>query len=132
MKSVICGLLLMPGLAFAAQWVQVSESDKVKHYIDLDTVAKVNGLTKAWFKLQYAAPKAERNYKIDNERQLWYFDCRGRRSVITQWTGYGTSGEVVANGSSPLGSMEMSDVTPETLGEDMITSACLVSSRIKE
>jgi hypothetical protein len=127
--------LALGGTASAATWMFVAQLDEDggQLVIDVDGIARVNKLRKAWFKFENAkveripaaAPRTDPNelfYSVSLE--LKYFNCTERTMASAQAIYRSGAGEVVAGFTVKVLDMSWSEVAPETVGEEMLKLVC--------
>lgn len=121
--AATCAALIAGAPALAASWVLVTNSrDGIRVEIDTSSVARTKDEATAWFRF---------NYPVDatgstSSRQLLLFDCGTREEVMMAFTTYAPTGKVIDTYNIPRSDAvsRMEAVTPNSLGEQMLRTAC--------
>lgn len=94
-------LLIAASFAYAQEWVPVSVNSKLTTYVDVTSIRKVEGFSRAWTIQDWKVPD---KYGVYSYRALQEFDCintRMRTLTMTAHTGHLASGEIQTIISAP-------------------------------
>lgn len=146
MKNFVFGWFLVAATSpLAAQpWRTDSESDRWQYvttstddsvyFVDTETLrsssSSFDSYKTAWIKINHSNNKKKfvKNArtklltKIVEEKQLYYVKCESRQIALMSYAEYSRSGSVLSSGSDY--SPTYRAVIPETIGEEILKSAC--------
>lgn len=136
--AILSALLLYAQAASASEWVRVCETQDTAAdgrvvagwvWIDKASIARKGALVKAWVRYSYISPvtAAVSGKPHLTSKGLYYFNCSERSfAVVLQIDSDETT--VVETHSSPLDRTGLSDVAPDTQGEQILNLACSLAN----
>jgi hypothetical protein len=107
--------------------------DNAKNVISVDrrSIALIGtaGHRKGWFKTDYSVGRTvytlEGAKQVEEDKQLVYADCVGRRIATKQYISYGKNSQVLESSVLPDSvALTYADVIPDSTGESMIAALC--------
>ena len=133
MRHLLFLIFFYSSFCTAADWQAVSpeNGNGTSFFIDMDSVAEDGQFTRAWTMESRKKPKTvtfrNKSVKYQSYVALRFFDCTGGRSAIVKGTFYTLpkgKGDVLHNFSLALTSGLFAAVTPDSMGEALLETAC--------
>lgn len=121
----LCCLVLGGSLAFAAEWVVLSQGQGETHSLDRGSIVSDGRLTYFWTKLD----RTEGRY-LGGDRyaysDLYYLvaDCSSRKITTVQGVSYNSKGRIVANWKHEPTESDLAAVPPGSNGDAAMTFVC--------
>ena len=124
--------------AYASDWVVVnSDTDKgITLSIDQSSIASAGKLTKAWVKWVYTTPRdtddTDPPKKYTQKTDLVYVNCSERTLGLAESIELSPDSKPVSSLKVPLDKVDLTGVSPDSIGETILTGICAGAAKKKK
>ena len=115
-------LFVSLSVVYAADWSQIGHADGVKFFIDKSSISRSNGVTKAWFLLNYDTPHQDLGGQVHlSEIESLRFNCSERMvrfAIVHHYSQHNGSGNWIPGfGRVAYKPAEFVDIRPNSFEE---------------
>jgi hypothetical protein len=136
-KILLLALSLSAANAFASDWQYVGGPTDASNYMDFASFGTVNGYRKVWIRTDFSTPRETSGYpkkQYLSAKYLYYFDCNGKLLSAFQEVLYEklfAQGDVVSTTTYKFDPKQLTDIVPDSVGENLLNVACSDAERAK-
>jgi len=124
MRRLLPLMLLVVCCSASAEWLLVEQSEKAKHFVNLENIKRRGDLVEIWQITNLFVPEDDRTL---SRRGLEQHDCRNdkwRLLYVSFHSDHWAIGKVIFNRSFEEAEAKWERIPPETVGEAIHKMAC--------
>ena len=99
----------------------VGASEFIDYYMDPAQVFRIDRYMAAWSRADHSKNADVAHYE---SKDLWYYDCPGRKAAVKSWVNYDRNGKVSASQEVKDYQLDWVSVVPGSVGESRFEVVC--------